>query len=513
MLPYVDFIATLKIYVNEYLGSKVIQIKHLDDLESFSHIIETTIVDIIKSVICMFSESFIINHITVCDDGSLIDNDGNIYKINISPEVTDFTVLNVAIINIRTNKLNISYTYKFANSGKYNNIHFILSKSLKFHIDVLSQAVKQILNTCYTFYRIKLREFISSDLTNVSKNVYNYIFKLICDDELSADFWLAVVGKGVGFRLVNPSIVERLFTTFEKHKHADDDVSVNELISNLLDTKLPYGKILMKAAVDYNQCITVDLTNAVYTKEGSLYSKTMYTLYGGKSFSIFPVYIGDISIVALYPVEKKEAIEIILNKYKTSISKMIASEMQNIEKAFSLFSDLDTEASGWGSNASLFSSSTEYMLRVLKKFLVKDQNGQLQLVNSSSLTPDEHVVQNWLIEKGLLEEINGLYRITNLGIILINGNNIPNQDLKDLEKLRIQVTSLISQIVGELAKLQMDAPMQYQKFNVRLQELLSLKADLNAILNKTIAKSYSIKEYADKINEINKEWENRNRKK
>lgn len=279
MLPPAEFLTNLKIYVKEYLSSQIIQIKHLDDLESFSNGIENAIAHIIKTEICMYSELFIVNHITMCEDGSIIDDFDNIYRVNISPEVTDFTVLNIAIINNRANKQNSSQTYKFCNAGKYNSIHFILAKSLRFNIEILKQAIIQILDTCYTFYKIKLREFISSDLANVSKNVYSYIFSLMCDDEINNDFWLAIVGRGVGFRLVNPSIVERLFTTFAKHKNKDDDVSINELISNLLDTKLPYDKILMKAAVDCKQCITVDLTNAVYTKEGSLYSKTMYNQF------------------------------------------------------------------------------------------------------------------------------------------------------------------------------------------------------------------------------------------
>lgn len=512
MLPSAEFLTALRIYVKEYLGSQIIQIKHLDDLESFSSDIENAIAHIIKSAICMYSEMFILNHISVCDDSSIIDDVGNIYKINISPEVTDFTVLNIAIINSRANKQNVNQTYKFNNAGKYNSIHFILAKSLRFNIDILKQAITQILDTCYTFYKIKLREFISSDLTNVSKNVYSYIFSIICDDEINNDFWLAIVGKGVGFRLVNPSIVERLFTTFAKHKHNDDDVSINELIANLLDTKLPYGKILMKAAVDYNQCITVDLTNAVYTKEGSLYSKTMYTLYGGESFSIFPVYIGDISIVALYPVEKKDAIEIILNRYKTEISEIIKHEMQNIEKAFTLFSDFDIESNKVGLNASMFLDNADYMLNVLKKFLVTDQNGKPQLIGVSSLSPDEHIVLHWLIDKGFLEEFNGLYRITNFGFALINGkNSIQSQDTQQLEKLRLQVNSLISEIIKELPRLERDAPCQHSTFSTRLNELLTLVSDINAISNKAFIGTYNLQEYITRINDINAEWENRNK--
>ncbi len=513
MLTNAEFISTIKIYVNEYLGSQIIQIKHLDDLESFSCNIENAVGHIIKSVICMYPESLIVDHIAVCDDCSLIDDMGTIYKINISPEVTDFTVLNIAIINSRASKQNVSQTYKFSNAGKYNSIHFILTKSLRFNIDILRQAVTQILDTCYTFYKIKLREYITSDLANVSKNVYNYIFGIICDDELNNDFWLAIVGNGVGFRLVNPSIVERLFTTFAKHKHNDDDVSINELIANLLDTKLPYEKILMKAAVDYNQCITVDLTNAVYTKEGSLYSKTMYTLYGGESFSIFPVYIGDISIVALYPVEKREAIEMILNTYKPKISEIIEHEMQNIEKAFTLFSDFDIESSRIGLSTSLFSYSTDNMLSVLKKFLVTDRNGIPQFISSSSLSPDERVIHLWLVDKGFLEEFNGLYRITNFGLKLINGDSgIQSQDTQQLERLLLQIDSLIHEIIIELPRLQDDAPIQYSIFDLKIAELLKFKSTINGILNGTFSESYNIEEYINKINEINTEWTNRNRR-
>lgn len=156
MLPTADFKIVLKIYVNEYLDSQIIHIKHLDDLESFSHDIENTIANIIKSAIYMYSEFFIVNHIIVRNDGSLADDAGNIYKINISPEVTDLTILNVAIINSKANKQNYNQTYKFNNTGKYNRIHLILAKSLRFNIDILKQAITEILATCYTFYRTKL---------------------------------------------------------------------------------------------------------------------------------------------------------------------------------------------------------------------------------------------------------------------------------------------------------------------------------------------------------------------
>lgn len=512
MLPTADFKIVLKIYVNEYLDSQIIHIKHLDDLESFSHDIENTIANIIKSAIYMYSEFFIVNHIIVRNDGSLADDAGNIYKINISPEVTDLTILNVAIINSKANKQNYNQTYKFNNTGKYNRIHLILAKSLRFNIDILKQAITEILATCYTFYRTKLREFISSDLSNVSKNVYNYIFSIICNDELSKDFWLAIVGNGVGFRLLNPSIVERLFDTFAKHKHNDDDVSINELVANLLDTKLPYEKILMKAAVDSKQCITVDLTNAVYTKEGSLYSKTMYTLYGGESFSIFPVYINDISIVALYSVENKDIIETILNNHKTELSEIIKHEMQNIEKAFTLFNDFDLGSRKGSLNTSIFLDAADYMRDFLKKFLVTDKNGKPQFVSLQYLSRDENLVQSWLVNNGFLEEFNGLYRVTQSGLTLINGNNkIQNQDNQKIENLHKQVKLLIDEILKELPKLQKDAPNQYSTFTVILNELYELISKLNAILNNTFTENYNLQNYITRINEIIVEWEDRNR--
>ena len=78
--------------------------------------------------------------------------------------------------------------------------------------------------------------------------------------------------------------------------------------------RLPSDKMLMQIAINNKKTLIGELRKAIYTVEGSIYSTTLYSLYGGESFVIWPIYIDDFSIVALYPVNFKSEIEKKLNQ-------------------------------------------------------------------------------------------------------------------------------------------------------------------------------------------------------
>ena len=113
----------------------------------------------------------------------------------------------------------------------------------------------------------------------------------------------------------------------------------NRLVTELLSTRLPSEKMLMQIAIDNKATLVGELRKAVYTAEGSIYSTTLYSLYGGESFVMWPLYIDEFSIVALYPLDVKNEIEKLVKMNLITMRQIIKNEMSQLMLAYNLFSN------------------------------------------------------------------------------------------------------------------------------------------------------------------------------
>lgn len=327
-----------------------------------------------------------------------------------------------------------TYCIQINGYGRCNKIVLKISKNLKFKNDELLKTLKIVYESAYEWYGIKIEKFVSEKTVSVANNVYNYIRKIFCNEKLYKVFWLAVVGKGYGFRLMNEEQVKTLFQTFSYND--DFPYSVNDYVGNLLSTRLPYDELLMKEALDSNEKINGDITSAKYTKKGNVYSKTMYALYNGNAFSIYPIFQGEIGIVALYPIEYKKEIEIHLDCMKDDIIEEIRRELANIELAYLLFDDnykehLEVGINSKGNNKGvMIMDEMEKLTEVLDMYYEVYCQFKEDFIMDSNKTynSDELQYRQILMDNGMLRKVDGGYCITGKGIQFKEGRDMENND-------------------------------------------------------------------------------------
>lgn len=421
-----DFLMLTKNNLIMHLDTVFRNVKTLDALSVMSERLEQEIREFCKLLVLGETRRFFKNF-----TGStrfydyLVDDSGKRYYLRFIADLLDFQEMLFLLYeegdtigrNIRSGCVQIS------GYGRCRKIVLKISKNLKFkNEELLPQILKIAFETAYEWYGIKIESFVSEKTVSVASNVYNYMRKVLCNDKLYKVFWLAVVGKGYGFRLVNEEQVRMLFETFSYNQ--DFPYSVNDYVGNLLSTRLPYDELLMKEALDCNEKINGDISDAKYTREGNVYSKTMYALYNGDAFSIYPLFQGNIGVVALFPVEYKEEIEFHLDYMKTDIVEEIKRELINIELAYLLFDDEYKDHFCVGIKYPTTDKGVIVMNEVEKLTEVLDIyykvycqfKGDFVFDTSKTYNSDELQYRKILVDNGMLRKVDGGYCITKKGI-------------------------------------------------------------------------------------------------
>lgn len=400
-------------------------LKTLDDLSTISERVEQETQKYCIFIILNETRKFFENFTgDIKFNNYLIDDSGKRYFPRVIADFQDFQELLFLIYAEGQDIQKNSYRYstQIAGSGRYNKIVVQISKNLKLKNDTLPKTLKMIYETAYEWYGIKIENFVSEKTVSVANNVYNYMRKILCNDSLYKVFWLAVIGKGYGFRLVNEEQVRTLFKTFTLNQ--EFPYSVNDYVGNLLSTRLPYDELLMKEALDNNEKINADISGAKYTKKGNIYSKTMYALYNGNAFSIYPLFRGEIGIVALFPVEYKNEIELHLDSMQTDIVEEIKKELSNIELAYLLFDDEYKKHLRCGIELSssnkevIIMNEMERITNILDVYYKVSCQFDENFVFDSNKTYSNEEIQyrEILVNNGMLRKVNGGYCITSKGL-------------------------------------------------------------------------------------------------
>lgn len=416
-----------------HLESIFINVKTLDALSTISERLEQEVREFCKLLILNETRVFFKNFTGKTKFYNyLVDDCGKRYFPRFIADLQDFQEVFFMIYEEGDVVGRNSQTYyvQVNGYGRCNKIVLKISKNLKFKNEELPKMLKIAYEAAYEWYRIKIESFVSEKTVSVANNVYNYMRKVLCNDRLYEVFWLAVVGKGYGFRLVNEEQVRTLFKTFSFNQ--DFPYSVNDYVGNLLSTRLPYDELLMKEALDSNEKINGDISDAKYTKEGNIYSKTMYALYKGDAFSIYPIFRGDIGIVALFPVEYKEEIELHLDYMKADIVEEIKRELVYIELAYLLFDDDYKEHLNTGTKFPDTGKGVIVMNEIDKLTEVLDIyykvycqfKGDFVFDSNKVYGSDELQYRKTLVDNGMLRKVDGGYCITSKGIQFKEDGNI-----------------------------------------------------------------------------------------
>lgn len=335
--------------------------------------------------------------------GFIVNNEGKWFIIKAVADLYDERTLNITVSSvIGKDKIVKAGTVKISEAGQYKRINLYLAEELKAKDNRILKLIDSIFCSGYIWYKNKVFQFVHKESVNVASDLYLYLKDIIQNDKLYEKVWLAIVGKGYGFRLLNEEQVKAASTIY---KYSRSNINPNLYLVNLVSTKLPYDKILMRQALNYERNITADLKEADYTKSGDLYSLTLSQLYEGDAFSISPLYKGDISLVALYPVDVKERIENILKLNSSFLKQVYLSRLKKIELAFLLFNTTNHDQYDSPSYAEIM----DVLDACIQKGYIKK-------------TPDikKAYILNWLCLNGILEDKQSKYIATQYGRSIMN---------------------------------------------------------------------------------------------
>lgn len=425
-----DFMLMCKNDLIMHLNLKFEHITTLNEVSNMSEQLEEETEKFIENIILTKTKRFFLNFSS--NDQYMIDDNGNKYYLQIIPLLEQRDVLQIRVCRENEWCGNKLYTREacILGNGIRKKVIFVLSGELKLNKCELEDMVKVLYETAYSWFAIKIEEYVSDESVSVARTVYNFMRRVFCNDDIYKVFWIAVVGKGYGFRLLNLEQIKVLFSTFSSS--ANKYYSTNDYVGNLISTRLPYDKLLMKEALDYNEKINGNIANAKYTKEGNIYSKTMSALYKGNAFSIYPIISGDIGVVGLYPVEYKEEIENHLDARKVEITDIIQRELSKIDLAYKLFDDnyqekwdigIPDSVSGKGDITIMF-KNTGKITEILEEYyrVYCDFQGKFVLDANVIYSDEELQYRKILEENGMIEKYKGGYCITEKGIRNIEGN-------------------------------------------------------------------------------------------
>lgn len=322
------------------------QIANIDELSELCSKIENKILSLI---ICKTQKygKLLFNKIHMCGFDYLVDTSGNKYLITIADDILDNSSMSICINKNfsktkATDLTNLDFTIN--TTGRYHNIHLIIHKDLIPSNTKIVDFYKMIFETSYSCFKETVIQYVSNSKVCVAKNIYSYVKSLFTNRDLLKNFWFAIVGQGYGFRLVDLDLTENAFQII--NDSIDDYASyTNKLVSELLGTKLPTEKMLMTLAIKHKQTLIGELNKALYTSEGSIYSTTLYALYGSESFVMWPIYIDEFSVLALYPTEVKTEIEETIQPHLNYLRRRIAEEIDVLIKAYDLFNGYKTDDS------------------------------------------------------------------------------------------------------------------------------------------------------------------------
>lgn len=329
---------TLKLEVRNRL-MKLLPIKTIEDMRLLCNNVEKEALSLCLNLTQRNATSLFnaVSTNTVSD--YIVDSNGDFYYVKFVEDILERGKI-IIVINIISNEkipmieVNSDLNY----TGKYNTISIVVPKKLYRTSIILVDFYKCIFETTYCWFKEQILLYVSDIKNCVARKLYDYLRSIIHSNNLLENFWFAIVGQGYGFRLLDYNLTLNSFELISRNTDTYGSYT-NKLVTELLSTRLPSEKMLMQIAIDNKATLVGELRKAVYTAEGSIYSTTLYSLYGGESFVMWPIYIDEFSIVALYPIDAKEELEKLIKMNLFTLRQIIKNEMSQLMLAYNLFSN------------------------------------------------------------------------------------------------------------------------------------------------------------------------------
>ncbi len=323
---------------------------NLNEIADLAETLEQFLILNLNDSLKKYSEEFL----GLKSDGSndyLVSEESNIlFSINICRDISNTKFLNVVInhhiIGEKTKVKN--FHIMIDGYGNIQKVRLLFPESMNFDLVAINALIKNIYEVGYNWYKVKIEELVTQEKITLITELYGYIKKVIPSKDLRKHLWFASVTDEFGFRLLDKDVAMDLFERIDPNSEYYGH-STNRLVAEMLSTRLPKNNLLMQKAIEENKIMDVDIRDAKYSQEGNIYSAAMTAFYGCDSFTIHPIMAdGKANIVALYPSNKRNEFEFLLNKHLDTLTKICKNSTSKIYQVQKLFEGKKTNVGKWG---------------------------------------------------------------------------------------------------------------------------------------------------------------------
>jgi hypothetical protein len=265
----------------------------------------------------------------------IVAENGIEYHIRLAEDVRDFRALLASVTPIPERpkpKFQKISAVKCKETGRFKLVRLYIATTCPCDVDLLQQAVATVLDTAYSWFRGRTEDLVAARVDLLARDLYAYLRTMIPNDVARQNVWFASVTTDWGFRLLAPDVARAAFAIIDKHA-PKYGYSTNRLVAEVLTTALPRDKLLMQQAVRENKCIDANLKDAKYRKEGSIYASALAALYGGDSFTVYPVTANNkISVVLLFPTTQRAEFESLLTDHLADLQRRCEDALSPIRR-------------------------------------------------------------------------------------------------------------------------------------------------------------------------------------
>lgn len=265
----------------------------------------------------------------------IIAENGVEYHVRLAEDVRDFRTLLISVTAIPERprpKLQKIAAVRCNESGRFKLVRVYVAASCPCKTDLLQRALAVILETAYSWFRGHAERLVTQHADLVARSLYGYLRTILPSDEARENVWFASVTADWGFRLLAPDVTRSAFGIVDQHAQKYG-YSTNRLVAEILTTTLPRDQLLMQQAVREKRCIDANLGEAKYRKEGSIYASALAALYGGDSFTVYPVTTDEkLSVVLLFPTTIRPEFEPLLDNHRADLERLCDEAVSPIRR-------------------------------------------------------------------------------------------------------------------------------------------------------------------------------------
>ena len=215
--------------------------------------------------------------------------------------------------------------------GRFKRIVVVVPSGMRDYSSFLADLMQDLVESGFGWIAGQIALVSMSEQVEVARGLYSEVRRIIPEPQLHRDVWLGMLGQALGFRLVDPLVVRSAVADMQPS--GSDSL---RLVAELLQTRLPRQGLLMNSVLASDRYMEVDLRDAQYMKDGSVYAVALMALYGGTRLAMLPVYKSDRqNVLLLFPADRP-ALKDRLRGARKELHLACVSHLSELDRALDL---------------------------------------------------------------------------------------------------------------------------------------------------------------------------------